>query len=124
MFAGVDWLGVALGFVAAFAAGWWYYGPKGLYPAWSRSSGVSHSRSDKMGVPFGTLTLGLALYSLFVGVMMAQDQCGPLALGILAFIVLGYSNNAFKKLGETSRLIDAGSWALSGALMVLAQWLV
>ena len=43
-------------------------------------------------------------------------------LGILAFILMGYSSNAFKKLGAISRTIDAGSWALSGGLMLLAQW--
>ena len=49
---------------------------------------------------------------------------GPLLLGIAAFIVMGYSNNAFKKLGAVSRSVDAGSWAASGALMLLAQWVL
>jgi hypothetical protein len=40
----------------------------------------------------------------------------------VAFIVIGYSNSAFKKLGLVSRAIDAGSWALSGVLMLPAQW--
>jgi hypothetical protein len=68
--------------------------------------------------------VGLLLYAAFVGVMMARGQLGPLVLGILAFIVMGYSNNAFKKLGAVSRTVDAGSWALSGAVMIVAQWLV
>jgi hypothetical protein len=42
----------------------------------------------------------------------------------VTFIVMGYSNNAFKKLGATSRAIDAGSWAASGVLMLLAQALL
>ena len=37
---------------------------------------------------------------------------------------MAYSNNAFKKLGGVSRAIDAGSWALSGVLMLLAQWVL
>lgn len=124
MFAEVNWIAVVVGFVAAFGIGWWYYGPKGFYPAWSRSAGISHSQGDPMGASFGSLVVGLILYSTFVGVMVARGQTGPLLLGILAFIVMGYSNSAFKKLGSTSRTIDAGSWALSGALMLLAQWIL
>lgn len=124
MFAGVNWLGVGLGFVAAFMLGWLYYSPKGFYPIWSQSAGVRHEPGDPMGASFGSLVLGLLLYAVFVGVMMARGQLGPLVLGILAFIVMGYSNNAFKKLGAVSRSVDAGSWALSGAVMILAQWLV
>ena len=56
--------------------------------------------------------------------MMARGQCGPLVLGIVAFIIMGYSNNAFKKLGAVSRSVDAGSWAVSGALMILVQWIL
>ena len=77
-----------------------------------------------MGAAFGSLTLGLILYAVFVGVMVARGMTGPLILGILTFIVMGYSNNAFKKLGATSRTIDAGSWAASGVLMLLAQWVL
>ncbi|NTT87224.1 DUF1761 family protein [Tabrizicola fusiformis] len=124
MFAGVDWIAVAVGAVLAFGVGWFWYSPKGFYPAWSASAGVQHRREDPMGAAFGSLTLGLVLYAVFVGVMVARGMTGPLILGIVAFIVMGYSNNAFKKLGATSRNIDAGSWAVSGALMLLAQWLI
>ena len=105
MFEGVNWLAVGVGFVASFGFGWFYYGPKGFYPAWSASAGVKHQQGDPMGAAFGSLTLGLIL-------------------GIVTFIVMGYSNNAFKKLGATSRAIDAGSWAASGVLMLLVQALL
>jgi hypothetical protein len=42
----------------------------------------------------------------------------------LVFIIMGYSTNAFKKLGAVSRTVDAGSWALSGVLMIGAQWVL
>jgi hypothetical protein len=124
MFAGVDWLAVVAGFVLAFGVGWFWYSPKGFYPAWSASSGVRHQPGDPMGAAFGSLILGLVLYSVFVGVMVARGMTGPLILGIVAFIVMGYSNSAFKKLGAVSRSIDAGSWAASGLLMLLAQGLI
>ncbi len=124
MFEGVNWLAVALGFMAAFGFGWFYYGPKGFYPAWSASAGVQHGPGDPMGAAFGSLVAGLILYAVFVGVMVAKGMTGPLVLGILAFIVMGYSNNAFKKLGGVSRAIDAGSWAASGGLMLLVHELI
>lgn len=123
LFADVGWLGVVVGAIAAFLIGWLWYSPKGFYPAWSASSGVSHAPGDPMAAAFGSLVVGLILYALFVGVMMARGQCGPLILGIVAFIIMGYSNNAFKKLGGVSRTVDAGSWAVSGLVMILAQWI-
>jgi hypothetical protein len=85
---------------------------------------VTHKEGDPMLAPFGSLVLGLILYAVFVGVMVARGMTGPLILGIVAFIVMAYANNAFKKLGATSRAIDAGSWAASGILMLLAQWVL
>ena len=65
----------------------------------------------------------MILYSVWVGAMVAHGLTGLCILGIAVFIVMGYSNNAFKKLGAASRAIDAGSWALSGVIMLAAQWL-
>lgn len=124
LFAGVNWLAVGIGAVASFAVGWLWYSPRLFYPAWSKSAGVSHEPGDPMGAAFGSLTLGLILYAVFVGIMVAQEQVPALVFGIVTFVVMGYSNNAFKKLGPTSRTIDAGSWAVSGAINLLVQWLL
>ena len=124
MFEGVNWLGVGLGAVLAFVAGWFYYSPKGFYSMWSASAGVQHKPGDPMAAAFGSLVAGLILYAVFVGVMMARGQTGPLVFGIFAFIIMGYASNAFKKLGAVSRTVDAGSWALSGLLMIGAQWVL
>ena len=122
-FDGVSWLAVALGAIAAFAVGWFWYSPKGFYPGWSEATGIRHDKGDPMGVAFGSLVVGIILLSLFVSVMMARGLCGPLVLGILAFTVMGYSNNAFKKHGAYARNVDAGSWMVSSALMFLANWI-
>lgn len=124
MFDGVNWLGVVLGALGAFVLGWFWYSPKGFYPAWSQSAKVTHQRGDPMGAAFGALVLGLLLYASFVGVMMARGQLGPLILAIVTFIIMGYSNNAFKKLGAVSRAVDAGSWAASGLVMIVVQLLL
>ena len=122
MLEGMDWLAVVIGAVASFVAGWWYYSAKGFYKPWSKSAGITMERGDPMWASFGALVVGLILYSTWVGAMVAQGKTGLCVLGITVFIVMGYSNNAFKKLGGVSRAIDAGSWALSGVLMLLAQW--
>ncbi len=120
-FAGVDWIAVVVGALAAFLAGWFWYSPKGFYPGWSEAAGVRHQKGDPMGASFGALVVGLILLSIFVGVMMARGMLGSLTLGTAAFIVMGYSGNAFKKNGAYARSVDAGSWALSVVLMVIAQ---
>ena len=122
MLAGIDWLGVAIGAVVSFVVGWWYYSDKGFYTIWSRSAGITMERGDPMGASFGSLVVGLVLYAIWVGAMVAQGLTGLCVLGIVVFIVMGYSNNAFKKLGAVSRNVDAGSWALSGVIMLAAQW--
>lgn len=124
LFDGVNWLAVALGALTSFGLGWFWYSPKGFYPAWSASAKVSHQQGDPMAAAFGSLVAGLLLYATFVGVMMARGQLGPLILGILAFVIMGYSNNAFKKLGAVSRSVDAGSWVASGVVMIVVQFLL
>ena len=124
LFYNVNWLATLVGFVAAFVAGWVYYSPRGFYPAWSRSAGVTHAPGDPMAVSFGSLIAGLILYSLFVSVMLAKGEKSALLLGIVAFIVMGYAGGAFKKQGAASRNIDAGSWALSGVLMLAAHYVL
>jgi len=71
VFDSVNWLGVALGAVASFVLGWFWYSPKGFYPAWSASAKVTHQQGDPMGAAFGSLTVGLVLYSTFVGARTA-----------------------------------------------------
>ncbi len=122
MLGGIDWLGVVIGALASFVVGWWYYSARGFYKPWSASAGITMEGGDPMGASFGSLVVGLVLYAVWVGAMVAQGLTGLCVLGIVVFIVMGYSNNAFKKLGAVSRAIDAGSWALSGVIMLLAQW--
>lgn len=124
MFEAVNWVAVVVGALGAFVLGWFWYSPKGFYPAWSASAGVKHQQGDPMGAAFGSLVVGLSLYAVFVGVMVARGMTGPLMLGILTFVIMGYSNNAFKKLGAVSRTVDAGSWAASGAVMLMAHWVL
>ena len=122
MFAGGEGLGVGLGAVAAFVLGWLWYSPKMFYKSWTEAAGISHLPEYKMGAAFGSLVL--ILYVVFVGVMLAHGMIGPPPLAIGTFIEMAYSNSAFNKLGNVARRVEAGSWAASGVLMVVAQWLV
>ncbi len=72
MFEGINWLGVAVGAVASFVAGWWYYSARGFYKPWSESAGITMERGDPMGASFGSLVVGLILYSTWVGAMVAR----------------------------------------------------
>lgn len=48
MFEGMNWLGVGLGAILSFVAGWFYHSPKGFYLVWSPSAGVRHKAGDPM----------------------------------------------------------------------------
>lgn len=124
IFDGISWLAVIVGFLASFGVGWFWYSPKGFYLGWSEATGVRHAPGDKMAAAFGSLVVGLLLLSLFVSVMMTRGQTGPLILGVVAFVIMGYSNNAFKKHKAYGRTVDAGSWLASSMLMIIANWLI
>lgn len=124
MFEGIDWVAVGVGALASFVVGWWYYSARGFYKPWSESAGITMEMGDPMAASFGSLVVGLILYAVWVGAMVAHGLTGLCVLGIAVFLVMGYSNNAFKKLGSVSRAIDAGSWALSGAILLAAQYVI
>jgi hypothetical protein len=63
MFEVMDWLGVVVGAVASFVAGWYFCG------------------ADPMGASFGSLMIGLILCSTWVGAMVAHGLTGLRVLG-------------------------------------------
>ena len=89
-----------------------------------RGPGVvaGHHHDGKPRVPAAqfvpTLTAGLILWQFIAGVL--SESSTVYARQWLATL----ENYAFKKLGATSRAIDAGSWAASGVLMLLVQALL
>ena len=118
----VSWIGVIVGAVAGFLAGWLWYSPMLFGPKWAEGSGVEMNSADKM--PFdamGAQFLGLLLMSWFVGVTAAAGALLTLILATIAFAVLQWSGNTFSGKTKCARNVDAGYWILALVVMILAQ---
>ncbi len=120
--AGVSWLGVIVGAVAAFLIGWLWYSPKLFGTKWAAAVGVEMASADKM--PMGAMVtqiVGLLLMSWFVGVTAVSSALLTVILATLAFTVLAYSGGAFAKKPAYARNVDAGYWIVCLVVMIVSQ---
>ena len=103
--ANVGWLSLIVGAVLSFLLGWLWYSPKLFGVKWAEGSGVKMDAASKMPAEaMGTQGLGLLLMSWFVNV--AGGTYG--ALGLIAFVVMGYSGNSFTGKSQYAKFVDAG----------------
>ena len=68
-FEGVNWLAVAIAFVASFAFGWWYYSPAGVWNVWKRAAKVSND--DMENTPMAPAFIGTILANLLGVILLA-----------------------------------------------------
>ncbi len=119
---GVSWLGVIVGAVVSFLAGWLWYSPKLFGPKWAEGVGVEMGTANEM--PAGAMAsqgLGLLLMSWFVGVTAASEALLTVILGTVAFTVLAYSGGMFRKNSAYARNTDAGYWLVALVVMIICQ---
>lgn len=120
--AGVNWLGVIVGAVLSFLAGWLWYSPKLFGPKWAEGVGVEMGAASEM--PVGAMVsqgIGLLLMSWFVGVTAVSNALFTVILGTVAFTVLAYSGGMFSKKSGYARNVEAGYWLVSLVIMIICQ---
>ncbi len=119
---GVSWLGVLVGAVVSFLAGWLWYSPKLFGPKWAEGVGVEMGAAGEMPVAaMVSQGIGLLLMSWFVGVTAASDALLTVILGTVAFTVLAYSGGSFRKNSTYARNTDAGYWIVALVIMIVCQ---
>ena len=119
---GVSWLGVIVGAVVSFLAGWLWYSPKLFGPKWAEGVGVAMGTASEMPVAAMASQMGgLLLMSWFVGVTAASDALLTVILGTVAFAVLAYSGGLFRKNSTYARNTDAGYWIVALVVMIICQ---
>ncbi|MDH3263949.1 MAG: DUF1761 domain-containing protein [Paracoccaceae bacterium] len=119
---GVSWLGVIVGAVAAFVAGWIWYSPKVFGTKWAEGLGVELGAASEMPVgAMATNIVGLLLMSWFVGVTAVSSALFTVILATLAFTVLAYSGGKFGKQTAYVRNVNAGYWILALVIMIVCQ---
>ena len=68
-FEGVNWLAVAVAFVASFGFGWWYYSPAGVWNVWKRAAKVTNE--DMENTPMAPAFIGTILANLLGVILLA-----------------------------------------------------
>ena len=119
---GVSWLGVVVGAVVSFLAGWLWYSPKVFGVKWAKGTGVELGAASSM--PVGAMisqAIGLFLMSWFVGVTAVSNALSTVILATVAFTVLAYSGGMFGRKSAYARNVDAGYWIVCLVAMVVCQ---
>ena len=112
----VSWLGVVVGAVLAFLAGWLWYSPRLFGKGWARDLGIELGSASNMPVMAMVLQgLGLLLLSLLADRLAGLPPV--FALAIIAMIGLSLSNHMFTKRGMTANWTDAGYLAAVGIII-------
>ncbi len=119
---GVSWLGVVVGAVVSFLAGWLWYSPKVFGVKWAKGTGVELGAASSM--PVGAMisqAIGLFLMSWFVGVTAVSNALSTVILATVAFTVLAYSGGMFGRKSAYARNVDAGYWIVCLVVMMVCQ---
>ncbi len=122
LFDGVNFIGVIVGAVAAFLAGWLWYSPMLFGPKWAEGVGVEMGTAQSM--PMGAMVsqgIGLLLVSWLVGVTAASNALLTILLAAIAFGILGYSGGMFRKNSAYARVTDFGYLVVSVIVMIICQ---
>lgn len=125
MIAEVNWIALALGVVAAFAQGFFLYGPWGLQKGWAKGSRLEGMAPGSM--PMGALAWQLAaliLLALVIAITATTDSLGLAILMILAVAAQAGSVGAWAQKNAYAIAVDTGYALGSGALMILAHALI
>lgn len=91
-FEGVNWLAVAIAFLASFAFGWWYYSPAGVWKVWTKAAGITGEQMEgaSMGVAFGGTIIANLLGVILLAVLMVQLGAETWVDGLLLGAIIGF----------------------------------
>ena len=120
--AGVNWLAVAVGAVAAFLLGWLWYSPKLFGVRWAEGVGVS---IDDTAGPSGSAMLaqaiGTFLLAWVVGVTAAADALLTIVLTVLTLAVLMVAGGRFSQKSGYAIATEAGYVIAMVIIMIVCQ---
>ncbi|MEQ8369941.1 MAG: DUF1761 family protein [Alphaproteobacteria bacterium] len=120
--AGVNWLAVVVGAVAAFLLGSLWFSPMLFGKKWAAGVGVELGSAASMPVAaMVTQAIGLFLVAWVVGVTATQNALLTLILITLAFTVMAMSNGMFVKKSGYAVTVEAGYSIAVVAVMFVAQ---
>ena len=130
---GVNWLALALAFLASFAFGWWYYSPAGVWKAWKRAAKVTDEsvQNANMGVAFGGTilanVLGVIVLAMLMAAVGAETWVDGLVLGaIIGLVYRGGAHALHNGFAQRSPVVtvldgihDVVALAIAGVILGL-----
>jgi hypothetical protein len=123
LFSGVSWLGVIVGAILAFLAGWAWYSAMLFGKGWAKDLGIELGNASNMPMmAMGAQALGLFGLSLLADRLAAMPLV--FALAVLSVIVYNYSINLFGKRGMNANWTDAGYLAAVGVILLVVNTLL
>lgn len=118
----VNWLAVFVGFIVAFALGWFWYSPKMFGDKWARGIGVDLGDASEMpAAAMVTQAVGTFLLAWVVGITAANNALLTIILIVLTIVILQVSGGYFTKKGGSAIVIDAGFIVAMAVVMIIVQ---
>ena len=94
-FSGLNFVGVLVAFIASFASGGIWFGPKTFYPVWMKAKGIASgqltTQQNKPALLFGGTIVGVLVQTLTLGVIITSLQAHNPDLGILDGAGVGFA---------------------------------
>ena len=100
---GLNWLAIAIAFVAAFIASFIWFGPKTFYPIWWQAMGRTPEDtpgSSSMGVVFGLTALSTFIYTVVTAWVVHVAGAHSLGAGAVTGFIIGAGVAATSSLGH------------------------
>ena len=120
--ADVSWLGVIVGAIVAFLAGWLWYSPALFGKKWAEGVGVELGSASAM--PVGAMVsqvVALLLLSWLFGITAADNTLLTIILVVLAIAAFIVSGGMFTRKSSYAVWTDAGYIVVAGIIMFIAQ---
>ena len=120
--AGIDWIAVGVGTVAAFMLGWAWYSPMLFGKKWAEGVGLKLESAPAMPVA-AMLTQLIATFLLawVVGVTAVQNALATVILVVATIVLIVVANGLFAKKSGYAIAVEGSFVAAMAAVMVLMQ---
>ncbi len=116
----LNWLATIVGFVAAFALSFLWFGPL-FGKAWARGShGITPPTTPPV-LAMATYIIGVAALAFVIGATATINALGTAIAAIVAAAALQFGGALFSQKSLAAALIDGGCILAMGAVLIVAQ---
>jgi hypothetical protein len=123
--AGIDWIAVGVGTVAAFLLGWAWYSPMLFGKRWAEGVGLKLESAQAMPVAAMVAQLiATFLLAWVVGVTAAQNALATMILVMATIVLIVVANGLFAKKSGYAIAVESSFVAAMALVMVVVQAII